>query len=171
MYMNTAYLLLGSNEGDRLAWLNTAVNKIRNYGTVKSTSAIYSTAAWGIEDQPDFLNVAICVETPLSPLELLDAMLSIETALGRARTIKWGQRILDIDILFYNNEVISEPTLSVPHPYIQQRRFALTPLNDIAPTLLHPLLHKTIAQLLEDCEDQLPANKTDMELTMDLNMP
>lgn len=169
--MNTAYLLLGSNEGDRLAWLSTAVNKIRNYGTVKSTSAIYSTAAWGIEDQPDFLNLAVCLDTVLPPLALLDAMLSIETALGRERTIKWGQRILDIDILFYNNEVVSEPTLSVPHPYIQQRRFALTPMNDIAPTLQHPILHKTIAQLLDVCEDLLPANKTNMELIKDLNMP
>lgn len=169
--MNKAYLLLGSNEGDRLLWLSKGVSLLKDRNTLLSTSAIYSTAAWGVEDQPDFLNMAICIETELSPLQLLSEILDIEKQLGRQRTVKWGQRILDIDILFYNDEILSEPTLSIPHPFIQYRRFALAPMNDIAPLLLHPKLNKTITQLLVDCEDKLAAEKTQLELTEGLNMP
>lgn len=171
MTMNKAYLLLGSNEGDRLQWLSKGVDLIRNSSTVTEVSAIYSTAAWGIEDQPDFLNIAIAISTPLAPLELLQEVLSIEQTLGRQRTIKWGQRILDIDILFYNDDVIKEPNLSVPHPFIQYRRFALAPMNDIAPQLIHPILNKSIQQLLQDCEDKLEAQKTQLQLSQGLNMP
>ncbi len=169
--MNKAYLLLGSNEGDRLLWLSKGVSLLKNSSTILATSAIYSTAAWGVEDQPDFLNMAISIETELLPLQLLSEILDIEKQLGRQRTVKWGQRILDIDILFYNDDIIAEPTLSIPHPFIQYRRFALAPMKDIAPHLLHPKLNKTITQLLVDCEDKLVAEKTQLELTEGLNMP
>lgn len=169
--MNKAYLLLGSNEGDRLLWLSKGVSLLKNRSTLLATSAIYSTAAWGVEDQPDFLNMAICIETTLTPQQLLEDILNIEKQLGRQRTVKWGQRILDIDILFYNDDIVDEPTLSIPHPFIQFRRFALVPMNDIAPDLLHPKLNKTITQLLIDCEDKLQAEKTQLDLTEGLNMP
>lgn len=169
--MNKAYLLLGSNEGDRLLWLSKGVSLLKNRSTLLATSAIYSTAAWGVEDQPDFLNMAICIETTLTPQQLLEDILNIEKQLGRQRTVKWGQRILDIDILFYNDDIVDEPTLSIPHPFIQFRRFALVPMNDIAPDLLHPKLNKTITQLLVDCEDKLQAEKTQLDLTDSLNMP
>lgn len=169
--MNKAYLLLGSNEGDRRLWLSKGVSLLKNRSTLLATSAIYSTAAWGVEDQPDFLNMAICIETTLTPQQLLEDILNIEKQLGRQRTVKWGQRILDIDILFYNDDIVDEPTLSIPHPFIQYRRFALVPMSDIAPDLLHPKLNKTITQLLVDCEDKLQAEKTQLDLTEGLNMP
>lgn len=158
--MNTAYLLTGSNEGDRVAWLQQAIEMIQSdCGNIIQQSAIYQTAAWGIEDQPDFLNMALYIETELPPVKLLQAINKIESALGRQRTLKWGQRTLDIDILFYNNDIINLPQLTVPHPHLEKRRFALVPLNDIAPDLLHPVSHKTIAQLLAECEDTLEAVK------------
>lgn len=156
--MNTSYLLLGSNEGNRLDWFEKAMLQIQQtVGKVVSKSSLYETAAWGLEDQPDFLNMAISIETALSPQELLVAIQQVELNLGRQRTLKWGQRTLDIDILFYNRDVINDPQLTIPHPLLQERRFALTPLADIAPAFIHPILNKTIAQLLEDCTDPLPA--------------
>ncbi|OJW83688.1 MAG: 2-amino-4-hydroxy-6-hydroxymethyldihydropteridine diphosphokinase [Bacteroidetes bacterium 46-16] len=158
--MHTIYLLLGSNESGRMAWLRNAIELLQQHcGEVTDRSAIYETAAWGLEDQPDFLNMALCLNTKLSPEELLQCTQSIEQQLGRQRTIKWGQRTLDIDILFYDKDIIDIPGLKVPHPYIQDRRFALVPLADIAPGFVHPQLHKTIAELLEICPDPLPVTK------------
>ena len=152
----TAYLLLGSNEGNRQQWLQDALQHIEaSCGKVTTSSSVYSTAAWGIEEQPDFLNMSIAIDTELSASDLLKEILSIEKLLGRERTVKWGQRTIDIDILFYGNEIIDLPDLKVPHPFIQDRRFALAPMNEIAPGLLHPVLNKTITQLLRDCPDQL----------------
>lgn len=155
--MNTAYLLLGSNEGDRLQWLYDALAQLDQHGLFANLSQVYETAAWGLEDQPPFLNVALRLQTKLSPEELLKAIQAIELNLGRQRELKWGQRTLDIDILFYNDVVLDAEELKIPHPHLQERRFALTPLNDIAPNLMHPLLKQTIAALLEFCPDQLAA--------------
>lgn len=153
--MNTAYLLLGSNEGDRLQWLYDALAQLDKYGLFADLSQVYETAAWGLEDQPAFLNVALCLHTELSVEELLKAIQSIEHNLGRQRELKWGQRTLDIDILFYNDAVLDRDDLKIPHPFLQERRFALAPLNDIAPNLMHPVLQQTIATLLKYCPDQL----------------
>ncbi|MBS1774400.1 MAG: 2-amino-4-hydroxy-6-hydroxymethyldihydropteridine diphosphokinase [Bacteroidetes bacterium] len=154
--MIKAYLLLGSNEGNRIDWLNKAMAALeQSIGKIVAKSSLYETAAWGKEDQPDFLNMALCIETQLSPQQLLQSILQTEIQLGRHRTVKWGQRTIDIDILFYGNEVIDTPDLKVPHPYIQERRFALVPMNEIAPELLHPILQKTIAELLVSCPDKL----------------
>ncbi|MEZ5015540.1 MAG: 2-amino-4-hydroxy-6-hydroxymethyldihydropteridine diphosphokinase [Flavipsychrobacter sp.] len=157
---NTAYLLLGSNEGDREQWISTAIKYIeKEVGHVTRQSAFYQTAAWGIEEQPDFLNMAIAIETELTPIELLDNILAIEQQLGRERTLKWGQRTIDIDILFYNDIILETERLTVPHPYIHKRNFALVPLEEIAPNLLHPILNKDITQLLDNCTDKLQVTK------------
>jgi len=157
--MNTAYLLLGSNEGNRMEWLEQCLQQLENFGTVAQRSHIYQTAAWGLEEQPDFLNMAVEVQTILSPKDLLKAIQQIETNLGRQRSLKWGQRTLDIDILFYNDAIIDLPDLKVPHPFLQERRFALVPLNDIAPTFMHPVLKKTVGELLNECNDELEVKK------------
>jgi 2-amino-4-hydroxy-6-hydroxymethyldihydropteridine diphosphokinase len=154
--MNVAYLSLGSNEGDRELWLEQAMKLIvAGCGTITMRSAIYETAAWGNNEQPDFLNMVAKVETGLTAEELLQAILSAETQLGRIRTVKWGPRTIDIDILFYNNDIVSSPDLIIPHPYLQERRFILIPLADIASELVHPKLHKTIRELLMQCPDRL----------------
>ena len=158
--MNEAYLLTGGNIGDRLVSLQQACVKIeKQAGIVLKKSAVYETAAWGITDQNLFLNQVLLVSTSLPPEELLQTLLQIEQELGRKRVVKMGPRIIDIDILFYNNEIISTPVLTVPHPQIANRRFVLTPLNEIAPGFIHPGLQKTIAEFLEICPDNLEVRK------------
>lgn len=153
---NTVYLLLGSNEGNRLEWFEKATLLLQDARCrIISQSAIYETAAWGLEDQPDFLNMALCVETTLNPQGLLALTQNIEALLGRQRTVRWGQRTLDIDILLFNQDIIDTPQLKVPHPQLQNRRFALIPLADIAPAYIHPVFNKSIATLLQECPDNL----------------
>jgi len=154
--MNKAYLSLGSNEGNRRQWLQKANDLIKVHcGEILQRSAIYKTAAWGITDQPDFLNMVMYIETLKTPAELLTSILNIETTLGRHRNVKWGPRIIDIDILLFNNDVIDIPGLVIPHPFMQDRRFTLRPLAEIAPDYVHPKLNKTIKELLENCPDKL----------------
>lgn len=158
--MNVAYLLLGSNEGDRLGWLDKGKEMIEESGNIiVATSAIYETAAWGLEEQPDFLNQVIQINTTLSPVDLLMHIQQVENRLGRQRTIKWGQRTLDIDILLYNDEIVELPELHIPHPFLAKRRFTLAPLAEIAPDIIHPIYSKTILELLDTCPDPLPVNK------------
>lgn len=154
--MTSTYLLTGSNEGDRIQWLKDAITQIsRECGKIVQQSAIYETAAWGLEDQPAFLNMALHIHTELVPLDLLETINRIEDQLGRQRTVKWGQRTLDIDILFYGNDILNTPKLTIPHPHIERRRFALLPLNEIATNFKHPIGNKPISQLLEECPDEL----------------
>lgn len=158
--MNTAYLSLGGNEGDRLLLLTQAIAMLGNIaGKIVQTSAIYQTKAWGVTDQPDFLNMCACIETPLTPKELLDKLQAVELQLGRQRDIKWGPRTMDIDLLFFNDEIINTQELIVPHPYVQERRFVLMPLADIAPDYLHPVFNKAISILLATCVDTLAVAK------------
>ena len=158
--MNTAYILTGGNMGEREKYLNQAIELIRlNVGNVISTSSIYETAPWGKQDQPAFLNQVLIVETKLLPTELLASILSIEKKLGRERFEKMGPRTIDIDILFYNDLISKTPTLAIPHPQIEKRRFVLTPLVEIAEDLKHPVLNKSMKVLLEVCPDHLPVKK------------
>ena len=158
--MNSTYLLLGSNMGNSPELLSNAIKQIENkIGPLLLSSNLYATAAWGNTSQPDFLNQVIKIATHLAAAETLAIILSIEKNMGRIRTTKNAPRIIDIDILFFNNEIINQSDLIVPHPEIQNRRFVLTPLQEIAPQMIHPVLNKTIDQLLSQCPDQLAVKK------------
>jgi len=153
--MNNAYLLIGGNLGDRLANLNNAIQKIELHcGKIISSSTIYETAAWGFTEQPPFFNQALQVETALSATELMQQLLIIELSLGRERLLPLGPRSIDLDIIYFNNEIIHNDIVSIPHPRMEQRNFVLIPLNEIAPTFLHPVLHISTSSLLEQCRDE-----------------
>jgi 2-amino-4-hydroxy-6-hydroxymethyldihydropteridine diphosphokinase len=158
--MNKTYLLLGSNMGNSRQQLLTAIKNItQQIGTVTRQSSLYATAAWGNLSQPDFLNQVIVVETTLKATETIDIILHIENAMGRIRTIKNAPRTIDIDILFFNKQIITEKKLIVPHPEIANRRFVLIPLNQLSPNFTHPVSGKNIHQLLAECTDALDVKK------------
>lgn len=153
--MNTAYLCLGGNMGDRESLLQHAIALIgEQAGTVSARSGIYETEAWGTTGAA-YLNCCVELQTALSPQDLMQSLLGIELSLGRHRgPEQYAPRLIDIDILFYNTDTINETHLHIPHPRMQLRRFVLKPLCDIAPGFVHPVLHRTVRQLLQDCEDQ-----------------
>jgi 2-amino-4-hydroxy-6-hydroxymethyldihydropteridine diphosphokinase len=155
--MNGIYLLLGTNLGDRLSNIKNAITLLEKENVaVIQCSSIYETAAWGKTDQQDFLNQVVEVTTKKSPQELLQIILKAELFLGRVRKEKWGERLIDIDILFYHNQIISTPDLSIPHPAIPERLFTLKPLAEIAGEKTHPKHKKKIKDLMDDCLDKLP---------------
>ena len=158
--MNRTYLLLGSNQGNRLQYFRTAIRRIRQRaGRIQRQSAVYVTAAWGITDQPDYLNQVLVVDTRLRPEELLQCLLDIEKEMGRVRTYKNAPRVIDIDILFYDKLSLHTETLQIPHPRIMERRFVLVPLNELAPGYKHPENGCTIHELLLRCTDPLNVKK------------
>jgi 2-amino-4-hydroxy-6-hydroxymethyldihydropteridine diphosphokinase len=158
--MNKAYLLTGGNEGDRFFHMQQARTNIELIcGQLLLVSSIYETAPWGKTDQPDFLNQVLLIQTEFSPEELLKGILSIEEKGGRKRTVKNAPRTIDIDILFYNDLILEKPGLTIPHPRIAIRRFVLEPLNEISPEYIHPVIGKTIRELLLECKDELGVKK------------
>lgn len=146
--------------GNSKTQLVKAVRNIeKKIGSLTRLSTLYSTAAWGNTRQPDFLNQVIIVETELTASQTMQIILQIEKQMGRVRTVKNAPRIIDIDILFFNKEIIDQKQLIVPHPQIQNRRFVLVPLNQLSPNLLHPVLKKSVHQLLIHCPDTLNVKK------------
>ncbi|WP_409150861.1 2-amino-4-hydroxy-6-hydroxymethyldihydropteridine diphosphokinase [Sphingobacterium sp. BS-2] len=154
--MNKVYLLLGANIGNPIKQLEDAKVEIEDrIGEITLQSKIYESEAWGVENQPVFLNQVILLETELSANKVLNEILKIEILLGRIRGQRWGSRIIDIDILYYNEDIIHTEDLQVPHPYIQERNFTLIPLVEIAEDYLHPIFKKSNKELLEESTDQL----------------
>ena len=154
MKINKIYLGLGSNIGNREENLQTAQRFItEKFGTIISSSSMYETTAWGLTEQNAFLNQVICIETKFLPIVVLQIVLDIEKKMGRIREQKWGARVIDIDVLYHANEIIVTKNLTVPHPFIQERKFVLVPLCEIAGQFIHPKLQKTNLQLLEICQD------------------
>ncbi len=164
--MNEVYLSLGSNEGDRVQLMEHALELLQiKSGPIVKRSAYYETKAWGLTDQPDFLNMCALVRTNCTPPQMLSIIHDIETLASRQREIKWGPRTLDIDILLFNAEIIHSGALEVPHPHMQERRFVLLPLAEIAGHVIHPMLQKSIGTLLQECPDTLPLKLFETGLT------
>ncbi|NNC95712.1 MAG: 2-amino-4-hydroxy-6-hydroxymethyldihydropteridine diphosphokinase [Chitinophagales bacterium] len=151
----TAYLSMGSNTGDRHNYLIRARDRISEFARIERKSLIYKTEAWGEENQPEFLNQVIKVSTDLSPDNLLKRLQEIEQILGKKERYRWGPREIDIDILFYDEIVMKKHHLQIPHLEIQNRKFILRPMAEIAADHMHPVLKKSISDLLGTCTDQL----------------
>lgn len=148
--MHKVYLLLGSNLGNREKNIDNAINELKACGIIISKkSSLYNTAPWGYAEQPEFLNQALECLTSLEPFELLKEIKSIEKKMGREKTVRYGPRIIDIDIIFYDDLILKSEKLTIPHPLMHERLFVLKPLSEIAPDFVHPELKLTVKQLLE----------------------
>jgi 2-amino-4-hydroxy-6-hydroxymethyldihydropteridine diphosphokinase len=154
--MIKTFLSLGTNLGNKEANLSATIAEIEeNIGNISLSSGIYETEAWGFECESNFLNQVIMVETNLKPSQLINFCLNIEKKMGRERKSSgnYESRIIDIDILFYGDSIVNEDKLFIPHPLLQNRKFILKPLHEIAPDFIHPVLGKSISRLLEECTD------------------
>jgi 2-amino-4-hydroxy-6-hydroxymethyldihydropteridine diphosphokinase len=153
--MKLVFLSLGTNLGNREFNLKEALARVEeNIGRVMKSSSVYETESWGFQTSDEFLNMVVEVETNLSPSGLLGRILMIESLLGRVRGEKqYSSRKIDIDILLYENLIIDEESLKIPHPLIQNRKFVLVPLCELAPEIVHPVLNRSIADLLKSCKD------------------
>ena len=152
--MNTVFLQLGSNMGDRDAYLKNA-NKLiaEEIGAIQKKSKIYESVPWGVENQNNYLNQVLEIKSEFLAEEVLEKVLQIEDKIGRIRNEKWGERIIDIDILFFNDLIVEKEGICIPHIHLHNRKFVLIPLNEIAPVFVHPKYNKTIGDLLADCKD------------------
>jgi len=144
---------LGSNIGDRAKQLKTATELLSEHLTLEHSSPIYETEAWGLTDQNAFYNQLLTFRTNISPFQLLKICQKIEETMGRSRDLHWGPRIIDLDIIFYSNKIIFSPKLQIPHLWMQDRRFVLKPLVEIAKAWVHPILGVSAEKLLADCND------------------
>ena len=156
------FLSTGSNQGNSIANLNLAnILLSQQIGLVKNTSSFYKTSAWGKTDQPDFINQCIEIITPFPPKMLMQKILQVEKQLGRIRHEKWGPRTIDIDILLFDNIILRDNDLFIPHPQMHNRNFVLAPLAELAPNLIHPSIKKTMKELVTETTDTLPIKKFD----------
>jgi 2-amino-4-hydroxy-6-hydroxymethyldihydropteridine diphosphokinase len=154
--VSNIFLGLGTNLGDKSNNLSRAIDLINSQvGPLVQQSSVYQSEPWGLEDQAMFLNQVIEVDSTLSPLEILKNILAIEQQMGRQRLQKWGTRLIDIDLLFYGNQQVESVDLVVPHPFLQDRNFVLIPMVEIASDFVHPILQKSMTQLLELSNDPL----------------
>jgi len=149
---HTIFLSLGSNLGDREANLRAALQGLDPAVRILERSAVYETPPWGYQQQPVFLNQVVKAETDLSPMDLLNTIKVLEAEMGRESTVRFGPRLIDIDILFYDALIIEQPNLTIPHPRLQGRAFVLVPLSDLAPCLRHPVLGKTVCEMLNEAD-------------------
>jgi 2-amino-4-hydroxy-6-hydroxymethyldihydropteridine diphosphokinase len=154
MKEHTIYLALGTNLGDRLANLKEAIASLTPQMTVKGKSQVYETPPWGYADQPKFLNQVVRAKTYLEPEQLLKHLKRLEVALGRKESFPNGPRLIDIDILFYDDLIYNSPALIIPHPRLHERAFVLVPLMDLAPDLVHPVNNKSVREMLEGCKPE-----------------
>ncbi len=154
--LQKVYLSLGSNLGNRIENLRAALQALeKNVGTIDSLSKIYETAPWGKLDQAGFLNLVVCIRAFLpNPMACLTAIQAIEQSQGRQRVEKWGERTIDIDILYWEDVIVCKHELTIPHPLMQYRKFVLVPLADIAPEFIHPILRENTRTLLDKCPDE-----------------
>ncbi|SFB55140.1 2-amino-4-hydroxy-6-hydroxymethyldihydropteridine diphosphokinase [Algoriphagus aquimarinus] len=149
-----AVLIVGGNKGDRNALLKAAVEAVSELGKITLSSKVYETEAWGGVAKGPFLNQVVEIQTAYSPTELLAFIQQIEKDLGRKRDEHWGDRTMDIDIIYFGVDVINTPELQVPHPFIAERKFVLVPLAEILPEFIHPVLQKSSLEMLKECEDK-----------------
>jgi 2-amino-4-hydroxy-6-hydroxymethyldihydropteridine diphosphokinase len=149
-----AYIALGTNLGDRLANLRAAIESMPPKVEVLAESHIYETPPWGYEDQPAFLNMVVKAETGLEPEFLLKYLKQIEVELGREQSVRWGPRLIDLDILFYDDLVVDTPPLVIPHPRLHERAFVLVPLMDLASELVHPVFHKRVNEFTAEIDTE-----------------
>jgi 2-amino-4-hydroxy-6-hydroxymethyldihydropteridine diphosphokinase len=160
MQLHAVYLLFGSNLGDRMLHLKNAIQSVKDrIGDPEKISSVYETEPWGVTDQPGYLNTAMLINTHLQPAEILLRLKEIELSEGRISQKKYASRTLDIDILFYNDLIFNSDDLIIPHPKFQERKFALVPMNEIAGDLIHPVLKKSVSELLHECNDPLQVTK------------
>ncbi len=158
--MNGIYLGIGGNQGNRASFLSKARHHIaQEIGPIIKESSIYQTAAWGKTNQADFYNQVLYIQSEHTAEECLNRCLAIEKDLGRKRKDKWSSRTMDIDILFFNNQIIKKKKLTIPHPFLHERNFVLVPMHEIAPHYIHPVLRKKIFTLLKNSADKLQVKK------------
>ena len=152
--MQTIYLGLGTNLGDRVANLQATIVGLARAIPVTTVSSIYEAPPWGVTEQPDFLNLCLEAETVLQPEQLLAFFKSLELEIGREPGERWGPRLIDIDLLFYSDQIVKTEKLTIPHPRLAQRAFVLRPLADIAPDFVHPVLGHTVLELCQAVDDE-----------------
>jgi len=159
--LSAAYICIGSNLGDRLGYIREAIRRIEQSKEIKisKTSSVYETQPTEYKDQPWFLNIVLELETMLKPLNLLELLLHIESQIGRKKTRRYGPRNIDLDILLYDDLLVSSDKLTLPHPRMHERRFVLVPLAEIAPQVIHPLKKKSIEELLEELSTHSTSEK------------
>jgi len=159
--MSKVIFLIGGNLGDRVKILKDSINYLESeIGEISQVSSIFETEPWGFTHELNFLNQVVVAETDLSPVQVLDRTQSIEQRMGRIRKKnRYSERTIDIDILFYDKQIFQSDRLELPHPRLQERMFALMPLNEIVSDLVHPVFNKTIGQIMDECDDKLEVKR------------
>ncbi len=163
--MGQVYISIGSNLGDRISYCQKALDEMAAFSKIIKVSSLYETDPVDKEDQPQFINSVAEIGTDLAPHDLLEELNIVEGKLGRVRHEKWGPRTMDLDIIFYGDQVIKDSNLEIPHPRAHLRRFVLEPLCEIAPEFIHPNYNLSVAELLKNVDDEKRVIKIDESFT------